>query len=63
MVEVFADKFGPSGPAARSRPRAEGCSLTSQAHPLGCGLASGGINTIDRSDRTEWAAAFGGGDP
>ena len=25
-------------PAARSRPRAEGCSLWSQAHPLGCGL-------------------------
>ena len=35
-------KIGPSGPAARSRPPAEGCSFTSQAHPLGCGLAAVG---------------------
>ena len=38
-VEVLAGKFGPAGPAARSRPPAEGCSSTSQARPLGCGLA------------------------
>ena len=32
----------PEGSAARSRPRAEGCSSTSQARPLGCGLLSNG---------------------
>ena len=37
--------LGPSGPAARSRPRAEGCNSRLagplvQAHPLGCGSAS-----------------------
>ena len=36
---MSACKIGPSGPAARSRPRAEGCSLWSQARPLGCGTA------------------------
>ena len=38
-TEMPASKTGPAGPAARSRPRAEGCSSTSQACPLGCGLS------------------------
>ncbi len=39
--------------AARSRSRAEGCSSTSQARPLGCGL----VPSLGRSVRTVRAAA------
>ena len=46
-------------PAARNRPLAEGCSSTSQARPLGCGLAP----SWDRSVRTERAEPPGGGGP
>ena len=41
--------IGPSGPAARSRPLAEGCSSTSQARPLGCELALRLKSTSKRS--------------
>ena len=34
---MFCNEIGPSGPAARSRARAEGCSLTSQAHRSAAG--------------------------
>ena len=40
-------RFGPPGAAARSRPpSAEGCSSTSQAHPLGCGLVLSKIDLV-----------------
>ena len=45
--------------AARSRPLAEGCSSTSQAPPLGCGL----VPSLGRSARAERAAASRGGGP
>ena len=45
-IEMFADKIGPSGPAVRSRPRAEGCSFASQAHPLGCRLVPSVIDAV-----------------
>ncbi len=38
LPKHFAAKSVAQRPAARSRPRAEGCSYPSQARPLGCGL-------------------------
>ena len=52
-VAMLPAKSVAERPAARSRPRAEGCSLWSQARPLGCGLAAG----CNRSVRTERAGA------